>query len=336
MIVFLQRFVEEERPYWNELERMLERGERDIAHRMSLDELKRFHYLYRRASSDLGNLAAGTSEPRVKRYLESLVARAYGEIHETRERRGAPAMRTWIRETFPRTFRRRFAAFLFATAILGAGSLFGAGAILADPEAKAVIMPFQGLNGDPAARVRREETNAEDPLEGAGGRFSAMLMTNNIRVSINTLASGLTCGVLTFVLLFYNGVILGAVAADYIHAGQATFLAGWLLPHGVVEIPSILIAGQAGFLLARALVGWERSLSLRERLRLLGPDLVTLVIGLSLLLVWAGLIESFFSQYHEPVLPYGFKIAFGCLEAACLVLYLARAGRAGEDPTEQR
>ena len=63
-------------------------------------------------------------------------------------------------------------------------------------------------------------------------------------------------GVGTIVMLFYNGVILGAVTVDYIRAGQTKFLAGWLLPHGAVEIPSILIAGQAGLVLALALIGW--------------------------------------------------------------------------------
>ena len=53
-------------------------------------------------------------------------------------------------------------------------------------------------------------------------------------------------------MLFYNGVILGAVAVDYVRAGETKFLLGWLMPHGVIEIPAILIAGQAGFMLALA------------------------------------------------------------------------------------
>jgi hypothetical protein len=47
----------------------------------------------------------------------------------------------------------------------------------------------------------------------------------------------------------------------------------------------------------------------------------------ALMLVWAGIIEAFFSQYHEPVLPYTFKIVFGCVELLILALFLGRAGR---------
>ncbi|MDX1709011.1 MAG: stage II sporulation protein M, partial [Desulfobacterales bacterium] len=52
-----------------------------------------------------------------------------------------------------------------------------------------------------------------------------------------------------------------------------------------------------------------------------------LICGVALMLVWAGIVEAFFSQYHEPVLPYTFKIAFGCVELSILVLYLGLAGR---------
>ena len=44
-------------------------------------------------------------------------------------------------------------------------------------------------------------------------------------------------------------------------------------------------------------------------------------------LIWAGIIESFFSQYHEPVLPYSLKIAFGATQLTLLFAYLARVGR---------
>src|SRR5207253_4124704 len=109
-------------------------------------------------------------------------------------------------------------------------------------------------------------------------------------------------------------------------AGQTKFLLGWLLPHGVIEIPAILIAGQAGFILAAALIGRGKRDTLRARLREMSPDLVTLIFGVGVLLVWAGFIESFLSQYHEPVIPYSVKISFGLVELLLLILFLAKSG----------
>ena len=45
------------------------------------------------------------------------------------------------------------------------------------------------------------------------------------------------------------------------------------------------------------------------------------------MLVWAGLVESFVSQYHQPVLPYALKIGFGVCELAALTAFLGWAGR---------
>jgi uncharacterized membrane protein SpoIIM required for sporulation len=151
-------------------------------------------------------------------------------------------------------------------------------------------------------------------------------MTHNTKVSIFTLALGMTWGVGTIISLFYNGVILGAVAVDYIRAGQTKFLLGWLMPHGVIEIPAILIAGQAGLMLAFALIGRGKRNTMRARLREISGDIATLIFGFTLMLIWAGFIESFLSQYHEPVIPYSAKIAFGCVELVLLTVFLSKSG----------
>jgi uncharacterized membrane protein SpoIIM required for sporulation len=102
-----------------------------------------------------------------------------------------------------------------------------------------------------------------------------------------------------------------------------------LLPHGVIEIPAIVLAGQAGLVLAGALIGWGRSISLRARLRNISGDLVTLIMGVAVMLIWAGIVEAFFSQYHEPVIPYEVKIGFGVLEFILLILFLTKSGGRG-------
>ena len=89
----------------------------------------------------------------------------------------------------------------------------------------------------------------------------------------------------------------------------------------------ILVAVLAtGLLLALGLIGWGRRVPLGARLREVSRDVVTLSFGFALLLVWAGFVEAFLSQYHEPVIPYVVKIAFGCVELVLLCLFLAKSG----------
>jgi uncharacterized membrane protein SpoIIM required for sporulation len=111
-------------------------------------------------------------------------------------------------------------------------------------------------------------------------------MQNNITVSIRAMAFGMTWGIGTIVLLFYNGVIVGLVGADYIQAGQTPFLLGWLLPHGSFEIPAVIIAGQAGLVLGGALLGRGDRAPLAVRLRSVAPDIATLIGGVAVMLVW--------------------------------------------------
>ena len=326
MVIDLEKFVLAERPYWVELEAMLVKLEADAGLRLELKQLQRLHYLYERTSADLGKLVTFASEPETRRYLESLVARAYGEIHETREKPHRLAPLDWFFQTFPQTFRRHAGAFWLSVAITMVGVLFGLGAVALDPEAKEILLPFGHGNMDPAKRVAREEKDGGKHLEGHKGSFSTHLMTHNTKVSITAMALGMTWGIGTIVLLFYNGIILGGVVVDYVLAGQTKFLIAWLLPHGSIEIPAILIAGQAGLLLGRALIGRGSRQALRARMRSAAPDLVTLIGGVAVMLVWAGFIEAFLSQYHGPQLYVG-KIAFGTVELALLAVFLARSGR---------
>ena len=84
--------------------------------------------------------------------------------------------------------------------------------------------------------------------------------------------------------------------------------------------------------LAAALIGRGQRLTLAQRLRAVSGDLVTLIAGLALLLVWAGLVEAFFSQLHSPILPYPVKIAFGVLELALLTVFFWKSGSAKSHP----
>ncbi len=326
MIVDLERFIAEERPYWEEFEALLDRMAADPEASRGLAEVKRFHYLYQRTSSALARLQGFAREPEIRRYLDSLVARAFGEVHEVRRSQHRFFPLRWFFSSFPQTFRRHLRAFQFALLVTLVGCAFGALALMIDPASKEVLLPFDHLHGSPSERVAAEESRLPAHLGEGKSTFSSSLMTHNTRVSIFAMSLGITWGIGTLILLFYNGVILGAVFLDYIRAGETEFLLGWLLPHGVVEIPAILIAGQAGLVLAQTVLDRSSGLPLGMRLRRNAFDLMTLIGGVAIMLVAAGIVEAFVSQYHAPVLPYALKIGFGLIELAALSLFLTKGG----------
>ncbi|WPD22703.1 MAG: stage II sporulation protein M [Candidatus Electrothrix scaldis] len=327
MILNIDKFITEERPFWEELETFLQRSGKENAECFSLEEIRRFHYLYQRCSAGLGRLATFSAEPETRGYLENLIARAYAEIHERRrtERNLKGAQRLF--RIFPQTFRRHIKAFCLVLIVTLLGAAFGGFVLIKDPQAKTVILPFSHLQNSPDERVADEMEEKGERLSGHQAEFAGSLMTHNIKVAIFAMGLGLTFGIGTLISLFYNGIILGAVAVDYILAGQGTFLTGWLLPHGSIEIPAFLVAGQAGLVLAQALIGYGDRTPAGQRLRRILPDLTVLIGGVAVMLIWAGLVESFFSQYHEPVIPYSIKISFGVAELLLLILYLGLVGK---------
>ncbi len=326
MILDLQRFLETARPVWTALEKDLDYLENDPDPAWDLARTEQFYRLYQQTSAHLAEVRHLTAERELRGYLEQLVARSYARIYVRGKEKSRGRWWQWFTAAFPAAVRRHAMAGVLSVGLFLVGCLFGAVALRIDPTAKGALLPFGHGQQTPTQRVQKEMEDQGKKISQARGRFSAELMTHNTQVAFFTLGLGMTWGLGTIVMLFYNGVILGAVALDYIVDGQLVFLMGWILPHGSVEIPAILLAGQAGLVLGHALIGWGNRLPRRLRLRAVLPDLVTMAGGVAVLLVWAGIIESFFSQYHEPVVPYALKIAFGVVQLGALSLFLARGG----------
>lgn len=120
----------------------------------------------------------------------------------------------------------------------------------------------------------------------------------NTRTSFLIMVLGVFVGFFPFVSLWGNGTVVGLLYGKFIAEGgnSLVFLMG-ILPHGVIEIPAILIAASQGFRLGKEIIspppGKSRSESLRVNIRK-GLKLFALIIPLLLI---AALIEVYLSAY---------------------------------------
>jgi len=327
VILDLERFQAQARPRWSSLESLLDALESRPDRRLNPAETEQLQELYAKVAADLNRVTHGALAPELRMYLERLVARAYAELYYAPPTAsGIWQPRRWLRifTAFPEAFRRQARYFALAVVITGLGCALGGLAVRYDPASVDVLLPADYLR-NPGQHVHEEEQGQRAHSTQIEAAFSAGLIRHNIQVAMLAAALGVTFGVGTALLLFENGVLLGAVAVRYTQQGFGLFLTAWLLPHGVFEIPSILIAGQAGFYLARLLLRRREDRDVRESMR----EWLVLVAGLAMMLVWAGMMEAFFSQHHEPVLPYGLKVAVGAAELALLTIYLLLIGRRG-------
>jgi len=329
VILDLERFQAQAGPRWRELESLLASLESRPDRRLDPAEAEQLQELYARVAVDLNRVTHGALAPVLRQYLERLVARAYTELYyepPMRSKIWQPKRWGRIFTEFPETFRRHARYFALALLITLLGCAFGGIAVRYDPASVDVLLPADYLR-NPGQRVHEEEQGQGRHLDSAQteAAFSAQLIRHNIQVALLAAALGVTFGIGTALLLFENGVLLGAVAVHYTRQGFGLFMTAWLLPHGVFEIPSILIAGQAGFYLARLLLRRREDRNVRQSMR----EWLVLVAGLAMMLVWAGLMEAFFSQHHAPVLPYRFKVAVAAAELVLLTIYLLTIGRRG-------
>ncbi len=329
----LNEFIAENRQQWRKFEKMLEATESSGLPGLSHRQLKEFGLLYRKVSSDLVHVRSVTSNAELTEYLNNLVSRGYAKVYSGR-RFHLGGLVKFFMQSFPREFRARFRYFLLSAAALFAGIALGFLAVTFDQESRYYLMLPDHMY-TPASEHAREALEAED----RGGRvgsadhasaFSAMLFTNNIQVGLLAFASGITLGIGTVLVLVFNGVFLGAVAASYQQDGSALFFYSWVLPHGILELTSIVITGAAGLLLGRALL-WPGEYSTTDSLRIRGRSALILMLGTIPLFIIAGLIEGSLSQINPPTIPYWFKLAVAAATGVLLVLYLGFAGRSARN-----
>jgi uncharacterized membrane protein SpoIIM required for sporulation len=318
--VNIERFIATQTPVWQQLDDLLARAELTEVTR---DELQELVALYRRTCSDLNRARSYTANPDVLGYLNQLTGRAYRFIyqaaHEVPVHR---AFATLITKEIPAAFRRERLVIAVAAASMILGTLFGALAVIVDPANGPRLIPGMFFTESPRERVAKIETGKEriDNLDKAL-MFGASLYTHNIRVAFLAFSLGALTIAGGVLLLFYNGVILGAVATMYILDGVPLFFFAWVGPHGALELPAIVFAGAAGLVAGRALL-MPGSLSRAASMRRVLPSVWRIIIGTALTLVLAGLIEGSFSQFSSRSFPYEAKIAVAALLFISLMTYL--------------
>src|SRR5436190_888889 len=330
----LETFVRQRRPDWRRLEEVLTRVEGSGLPSLEEAQAVELGRLYRRASSDLNQAQTFVSGAATENYLNDLVARAYLVIHG-RERRTSGGVWRFLATGYPAVFRRNAGVILLATALFTAGAVFGWLASTYDAEvARAFLLP----ENFPTIQPPEEGEPDPTPLQTSGEftAFSSHLFTNNVSVSLTAFALGITLGIGTAWLMFYNGVLLGVLGAVFIEANQLTAFATGILPHGVLEIPAALIGGAAGFVLAQGMIRarpWPR----RQELARAGKEALLLVSGCVPLLAVAAALEAGVARAPDWFLGKGIKLAVAGVFGLLFFVYVllpgwGRRAAKGEQP----
>ncbi len=314
--VDIDRFLATNQPAWDRLDKLCRRGAGGMG-RLSAADLDELVRLYQRVSTHLSYARTYYGDASLTATLTSLVARAGALVYGTR----------------PRSLRRfgRFFTSTFPAALWEIRWCIGASAALTFVPAVAVGVWLanspKAIDAVAPAALRQAYLNhdfASYYSSQPSAQFAAQVTTNNIMVAFFAFGGGiLLCAVTAFVLIT-NGANLGEAAGVFAAAGQEGRFFGLVLPHGLLELTSVVIAGGAGLRL-----GWtvihpgDRSRS--HALATEGRRAVTIVLGLILTFIVAGTIEGFVAGSG---LSTAVRVTIGAVVEVAFVAYAVVAGRA--------
>jgi uncharacterized membrane protein SpoIIM required for sporulation len=312
----IDRFIAANSPSWERLDGLTHRAQRGVS-RLAPDDLTELVELYQRTSSHLSYAQTYFSDPGLSVRLSQRVAAAGAVIYGTHPR----TLRGFVHfftATLPAALwhLRRY---VLISAVLTFGPALVMGAWLAhSPRAVEATAP---------AALRQayvqHDFRAYYSSEPAAA-FATTVYTNNVRVAIVAFAAGIIVCLPTAYILIINGGNLGVAAGLFAAAGQSSKFWGLVLPHGLIELTSVIIAGAAGLRLGWTIVDpgdRPRLTALAEE----GRRAVVVVFGTVFTLLIAGTIEGFVTG---STLPTAVRVGIGVIVEVAFLTYAVLLGRA--------
>jgi uncharacterized membrane protein SpoIIM required for sporulation len=222
----------------------------------------------------------------------------------------------------PREYRASW-PFLLAAFALMFIPLFAAtlAVVVAPANAEWLVSPAE------LSEIKRGETWFASP-EAMRSVMASIIMTHNLQVTFLALAGGMLAGVVTALVLVFNGISFGGIVGAMFAYGIGDQLFGFVSPHGFLELSVIVIAGACGLMLGKAIV-WPGLQPRSVALQAAGARAIRLMFGSLLFLIIAGLFEGFVSPAE---FPWPFKLAIGLCNAAIMYGYLLLVGREPKAP----
>ena len=249
------------------------------------------------------------------RYLNNLTTKQHQALYKNRTEHTSRFKQFWARE-LPLLVARHHTTLAWSLLIFVVFTLLGALSAAYDDSFVRVVL------GDAYVNKTLEYIEKGDPMAVYKGMSETPMFLyitiNNIKVSLIAYALGATLGMGTIWLLFHNGMMLGTFQYFFYQKGLLipSMLTIWI--HGTLEISAIVLAGGAGFVMARGMLfpgTYSRAAAFRQAAR----DGLKLAIGLVPIFVVAGFLEGFVTRHTE--MPVALSLSIIGLSAGFIVWY---------------
>jgi uncharacterized membrane protein SpoIIM required for sporulation len=270
---------------------------------------------YRRTVADLSLAQSLYPKDPLVSQLSSLVTRALVLVAAYQENDMA-RLKRFFSSTLPQLVLRLKNLFLVSFTVFILSALFGFFFTMIDPYAanaiagdQYIFMTLENIeNGKPFAVYQ----------SGLKYAMSAFIMSNNIKVAFTVFAFGVFYGIGTFIVLIFNGLMLGSIAAIFASHGLLFDFSTTVLIHGTLELFAILVAGAAGIRLGQSMFN-PGDLTRSEALFRFGVEAFQLCAIMVPVFVIAGILEAYVTPLD---LMRAQRMEIICTSIAFLLIYL--------------
>ncbi|GAA4295190.1 stage II sporulation protein M [Mycobacterium paraffinicum] len=311
-------FVLHHRGTWDRLDRL-------VARRRSLTgaEVDELVELYQRVSTHLSMLRSASSDSLLIGRLSSLVARARSVVTGAHAPMSSTFVRFWT-VSFPVVAYRSWRWWLGTAVAFFAVVVVMALWVAGNPE----VQSAAGTPSDIEQLVNHDVASYYS--EHPAAAFALQIWVNNSWVAAQCIALSVLLGLPIPVVLFQNAANLGLISGLMFQAGKGGVLLGLLIPHGLLELTAVFLAGAAGMRLGWSVISpgdRPRGQVLAEQ----GRAVVSVAIGLAGVLLVSGLIEALVTPSPLPTFV---RVGIGIIAEAAFLTYIVyfgrRAAKAGE------
>lgn len=312
----LDAYVIAHRHEWDRLDQLSRRR------RLSGAESDELVERYQQVATHLSVVRTSAPDASVVAYLSSMLARARSRAVGTR-------VTTWrnvghfFTDSFPAALyrlRRWWIGCLLANVVVIAVMIVW---LLQHPAAESTLMSPQEVD-------QLVNHDFEDYYSTyASSHFALQVWVNNAWVTALCLALGIL-GAPVVWLLFNNIANLAVIGSIMIRHDHGAHFWGLILPHGMLELTAVFVAGGVGLKLFWAWVE-PGSRTRTQSVAREGRTAATIALGLVVVLMVSGAIEGFVTP--SPLATWG-RIAVGAIAELAFLAYVFILGRAAYERGE--
>lgn len=251
--------------------------------------------LFIELTDDLAYAQSNYPDSKTTLYLNQLTGKVHNRIFKNKKERIQRLKHFWLKE-LPLLLHKHRKSLRVSLIVFLISTIIGAFSSSKDESFVRLILGDHYVN---TTIENIENGNALGIYESKGALEMFITITfNNIKVSFYVFAAGIIFSIGSGMLLFFNGVMLGAFQY-FFYAKNLLFISlATIWVHGTLEITSIVVAGGAGIAFGNSIIfpgTYSRMVSFQRTAK----ESVKIIIGLIPVFIVAGFLEGYVTRYSK-------------------------------------